>query len=90
MFMFDNVLFHPHSRFQATDLVVLYLIAMAAVFAFVPFKHLLVLAFLEMFTREMPLRKYTSDRLLRRTREWWVRIPAAPVRLLRSEENKKK
>ncbi|KAJ0969984.1 hypothetical protein J5N97_022861 [Dioscorea zingiberensis] len=75
---------------QATDLVVLYLIAMAAVFAFVPFKYLLVLAFLEMFTREMPLRKYTSDRFLRRMREWWVRIPAAPVQLLRSEENKRK
>ncbi|KAJ0969976.1 hypothetical protein J5N97_022853 [Dioscorea zingiberensis] len=75
---------------QAIDLVALYLIAMAAVFAFVPFKHLLALAFLEMFIREMPLRKYTSDRFLRRMREWWVCIPVAPVQLLRSEENKRK
>ncbi|XP_077246409.1 polygalacturonase inhibitor (DUF639) [Tasmannia lanceolata] len=75
---------------QATDKVVLLLIFMAAVFTFVPMKYLFMLVFVEAFTREMPLRKESSDRLIRRTREWWFRIPAAPVQLIRPGESKKK
>lgn len=75
---------------QATDRVVLLLVFLAAVFAFVPFRYIVMLVFLEAFTREMPYRKESSDKLVRRVREWWVRIPAAPVQLIKPESEKKK
>ncbi|CAL5439168.1 unnamed protein product [Camellia sinensis] len=39
---------------------------------------------------EMPLRKANRDRWLRRVREWWVRIPAAPVLLIKADDKKRK
>lgn len=75
---------------QATDKVALFLISMAVVFAFLPFRYLLLLVFVEAFTREMPLRKASSDRWLRRVREWWVKIPAAPVQLIKLDDKKRK
>ncbi|PON87750.1 hypothetical protein TorRG33x02_164450 [Trema orientale] len=75
---------------RATDCVVLLLVFLAAVFAFVPFRYIVMLIFLEAFTREMPYRKESSDKLVRRVREWWVRIPAAPVQLIKPESEKKK
>ncbi|KAM7277063.1 hypothetical protein ACFE04_018929 [Oxalis oulophora] len=74
---------------QATDKIVVFLVTMAAAIAFVPLKYLVLLIFLEAYTREFPYRKESSDRLLRRAREWWVRIPAAPVQLIKPEDNKK-
>ncbi|CAL5439126.1 unnamed protein product [Camellia sinensis] len=47
------------------------------------------IAFLLVFV-EMPLRKASSDRWLRRIREWWVRIPAAPVLLIKADDKKRK
>lgn len=73
---------------QATDRVIIALILMASVIAFLPFKHLVMLALLDAFTQEMPLRKKSNDKFKRRLKEWWVRIPAAPVRLLRSSTSK--
>ncbi|XP_050119948.1 uncharacterized protein LOC126597215 [Malus sylvestris] len=75
---------------QATDRIVLLLVFMAAVFACVPLKYITLLVFLEAFTREMPYRKESSDRWLRRIREWWIRIPAAPVQLIKPDDRKKK
>ncbi|CAK7323793.1 unnamed protein product [Dovyalis caffra] len=75
---------------QATERVALLLVFIAAVLAFVPFEHLILLAFLEAFTREMPYRKESSDRWLRRLREWWIRIPAAPVQLIKQDDKKRK
>ncbi|KAF2312316.1 hypothetical protein GH714_034189 [Hevea brasiliensis] len=75
---------------QATERIALLLVLIAAMFAFVPLRHLFLLVFLEAFTREMPYRKESSDRLRRRLREWWNRIPAAPVQLIKLDENKKK
>lgn len=66
------------------------LVVMAAVFAFVPPKYILLVVFAEAFTREMPYRKETSDKWARRVREWWIRIPAAPVQLIKPVEDKKK
>ncbi|KAK1257083.1 hypothetical protein QJS04_geneDACA019235 [Acorus gramineus] len=74
---------------QATDTVVLSLIATAAVCAFVPLKHVVILVLLEAYTRQMPLRRHSSEKLIRRLKEWWVRIPAAPVLLISPEESKK-
>ncbi|OVA10742.1 Protein of unknown function DUF639 [Macleaya cordata] len=75
---------------QATDKVALVLIIMALVLAFMPLKYLIILVFLEAYTREMPLRKDSNDKWVRRVREWWVRIPAAPVQLIKPEDKKKK
>lgn len=45
---------------------------------------------MEPYTREMPLRRESSYRSLRRLREWWFGIPAAPVQLIKYENSKKK
>ncbi|XP_059656183.1 uncharacterized protein LOC132303113 [Cornus florida] len=75
---------------QATDKLALLLVLMAVLLALVPLKYLILLIFLEAFTREMPLRKESSDRWLRRVREWWIRIPAAPVQLIKPDDKKRK
>lgn len=85
---YNNVLFV--SFMQETDRVALLLVVLAAVFAFVPLRYIVTLVFLEAFTREMPYRKESSDKLVRRVREWWFRIPAAPVQLIKPADNKKK
>nr|XP_010935594.1 uncharacterized protein LOC105055471 isoform X2 [Elaeis guineensis] len=74
---------------QTTNKVAITLITAAVLFAFVPFKHIVLLVLLEAYTREMPLRKNSSEKLKRRIREWWVRIPAAPVQVVRTKEHKK-
>ncbi|GMJ06745.1 hypothetical protein like AT5G23390 [Hibiscus trionum] len=75
---------------QATDRVALSLVFLAVVLAFVPLRFLVLLVFLEAFTRELPYRRDSTNRWLRRLREWWFRIPAAPVQLLRADDKKKK
>ncbi|KAL5194547.1 hypothetical protein HKD37_20G056611 [Glycine soja] len=75
---------------QATEKVALLLVFLAAVFAFVPPKYILLVVFVEFYTREMPYRKESSDRWIRRIREWWVRIPAAPVQLVKPDHESKK
>ncbi|CAK9311498.1 unnamed protein product [Citrullus colocynthis] len=75
---------------QATDMVALLLVFAALVFAFLPFKYIIMLVLVEAYTREMPYRKETSNKWIRRAREWWIRIPAAPVQLVKPDDNKKK
>ncbi|KAI3982761.1 hypothetical protein MKX01_010244 [Papaver californicum] len=75
---------------RATEKVALALVVMAAVLIFTPLKYLIILVFLEAYTRQMPLRKDSNDKWERRVREWWFRIPAAPVQLIKSEDKKKK
>lgn len=75
---------------QATDRVALSLVFLAVVLAFVPLRFLILFVFVEAFTRELPYRRDSNDRWLRRLREWWFRIPAAPVQLVRADEKKKK
>jgi hypothetical protein len=75
---------------QATEVVAVVLISAAAFLVFVPSRHLLLLVVLEMYTREMPLRKQSTEKFRRRIKEWWARIPAAPVQMIRRNENKKK
>lgn len=66
------------------------LIAAAAILVFIPSRYLLVMLVVEVYTREMPLRKQSTEKFRRRIREWWARIPAAPVQMIRPNENKKK
>ncbi|XP_042500288.1 uncharacterized protein LOC122078384 isoform X2 [Macadamia integrifolia] len=75
---------------QTTDKVVILLIIMAAVFAFVPLQYLMILIFLEAYTSEMPMRKDSSERMSRRAREWWLRIPAAPALIVKVKDKKKR
>ncbi|TYK15153.1 DUF639 domain-containing protein [Cucumis melo var. makuwa] len=75
---------------QATDMVALLLVFAALVFAFLPFKYIIMLVLVEAYTREMPYRKETSNKWIRRAREWWIRIPAAPVQLVKPDDKKKK
>ncbi|KAI4358059.1 hypothetical protein L6164_001965 [Bauhinia variegata] len=74
---------------QATQKVAILLVVVAAVFAFVPPRYIIVMIFVELFTRQMPYRKESSDKWFRRVREWWVRIPAAPVQLIKPVDVKK-
>ncbi|KAJ1436369.1 hypothetical protein SESBI_04401 [Sesbania bispinosa] len=75
---------------QATEKVAVLLVVIAAVFAFVPPKYIFLVTFIEYYTREMPCRKESSDKWVRRIREWWVRIPAAPVQLIKPDDCKKR
>ncbi|THU45946.1 hypothetical protein C4D60_Mb02t23320 [Musa balbisiana] len=75
---------------QATDRIILVLVLMALVIAFLPGKLLLLMLFLEIFTRNSPPRRVNTEKCTRRLREWWFSIPAAPVVLERDKEDKKK
>ncbi|KAF7819883.1 uncharacterized protein G2W53_025338 [Senna tora] len=75
---------------QATEKFAIALLSAALVLAFLPTKYIVLLGFLEIFTRYSPPRKATTERWTRRLREWWFSIPAAPVILERDKEEKKK
>ncbi|GJN26029.1 hypothetical protein PR202_gb13926 [Eleusine coracana subsp. coracana] len=73
---------------QSTNKVAAVLVVAAAAFTLVPFRSIVLVILLEAYTRQMPLRKESSEKLVRRLREWWLRIPAAPVQLQRPQENR--
>ncbi|KAL0290976.1 UNVERIFIED_CONTAM: hypothetical protein Sangu_2551000 [Sesamum angustifolium] len=75
---------------QATERFAVALLALALLLAFVPLRYIVLLAFLETFTRYSPLRRANTERWMRRLRDWWFSIPAAPVILERVNEDKKK
>jgi hypothetical protein len=75
---------------QATEVVAAILTAAAIFLLFIPSRHLLLMFALDLYTREMPLRKQSTEKFRRRIREWWARIPAAPVQMIRPNETKKK
>lgn len=75
---------------QASEKLVLALIVSALIIAFLPGKYTALLVFLEIFTRYSPFRRKGTERLMRRLRDWWFSIPAAPVIVERKEEEKKK
>ncbi|KAL9258924.1 hypothetical protein AKJ16_DCAP02410 [Drosera capensis] len=75
---------------QATDRVAMFLIILAAVFALLPLPWIILMVVIEAYTREMPLRRDSSYRWIRRVREWWFRVPAAPVQLIKPEDSKKR
>ncbi|GLJ11169.1 hypothetical protein SUGI_0145240 [Cryptomeria japonica] len=75
---------------QATDRAAVVLIFLAIILAFLPSKIIILLVFLEIFTRQMPLRQPSTERVTRRFREWWFSIPAAPVLLDKPKQEKKK
>ncbi|XP_010534213.1 PREDICTED: uncharacterized protein LOC104809831 [Tarenaya hassleriana] len=75
---------------QASEKFAVAMVIMAVSMAFVPCKYLFLLVFLEAFTRYSPVRRASTERLMRRLREWWFSIPAAPVVIEREKEEDKK
>ncbi|KAL1550589.1 hypothetical protein AAHA92_18533 [Salvia divinorum] len=75
---------------QATDKLSVVLFAMALGLVFVPVRYVMLMGFLEYFTRYMPLRKEDTVRGMRRLKEWWIRIPAAPVQIVKPDDKKRK
>ncbi|PPS05632.1 hypothetical protein GOBAR_AA15015 [Gossypium barbadense] len=76
--------------YQASEKVAASLLLTALMVALLPGKYMFLLIFLEIFTRYSPVRKASTERWMRRLREWWFSIPAAPVVLEREKEDKKK
>lgn len=66
------------------------LVLLAVTLALLPSKFLQLLVFLEIFTRYSPTRRPSTEKWMRRLREWWFSIPAAPVVLERDKEEKKR
>ncbi|XVF09585.1 hypothetical protein REPUB_Repub07fG0106900 [Reevesia pubescens] len=75
---------------QASEKFAVTLLFTALILAFVPSKYMVLLIFLEAFTKYSPPRKACTERWMRRLREWWFSIPAAPVVLEREKEDKKR
>ncbi|KAG6474491.1 hypothetical protein ZIOFF_068428 [Zingiber officinale] len=73
--------------FKTTPHVAASLVIVAVAFSMAPFRYLLALVLLEVYTRRMPLRKPSSEKLERRVKEWWSRIPAAPIQIANPEYN---
>ncbi|KAK9996473.1 hypothetical protein SO802_021159 [Lithocarpus litseifolius] len=75
---------------QASDKFAVALLVTALILAFLPSKFIVLIVFLDTFTRYSPPRKAITERWMRRLREWWFSIPAAPVALEREKEEKKR
>ncbi|CAA0825817.1 Plant protein of unknown function (DUF639 [Striga hermonthica] len=74
---------------KATERFAAALLVVALVVAFVPIKYIVLLGFLDTFTRYSPIRRTNTEKWMRRLRDWWFSIPAAPVSLERINEDKK-
>lgn len=75
---------------QASEKFAVAMVVAATMLAFVPGRYLLLLVFVELFTRYSPPRRASTERLIRRLREWWFSIPAAPVILQHDDKNETK
>ncbi|KAF4388910.1 hypothetical protein G4B88_019092 [Cannabis sativa] len=75
---------------QASEKFAIALVLVALVFALLPSKYVILFLFLEAFTRYSPPRKASTERWMRRLREWWFSIPAAPVLLEIEKEDRKR
>ncbi|XP_076960250.1 uncharacterized protein LOC143636570 [Bidens hawaiensis] len=53
-------------------------------------RYVVLLTFVEEFTKFSPMRRAETERWMRRLKEWWISIPAAPVVIERAQEDKKK
>ncbi|CAL9203378.1 uncharacterized protein LOC135631695 [Musa acuminata AAA Group] len=72
---------------KTTQKVAIAMVIVAVGFTLVPFGHILTLVLLEVYTRKMPVRRESSEKLVRRIKEWWNRVPAAPIQIARPEEH---
>ncbi|ESQ48069.1 hypothetical protein EUTSA_v10020186mg [Eutrema salsugineum] len=75
---------------QASEKFAFAMVVAATMIAFVPGRYLILVVFVELSTRYSPPRRASTERLIRRLREWWFSIPAAPVILQHDKNDKKK
>ncbi|XP_076919735.1 uncharacterized protein LOC143580653 [Bidens hawaiensis] len=75
---------------QASNRFACALVALALFFTVIPFRYVVLFTFLEEFTKFSPMRRAETERWMRRLKEWWISIPAAPVVIERAQEDKKK
>ncbi|KAK1440317.1 hypothetical protein QVD17_06142 [Tagetes erecta] len=75
---------------QASNRFAAALVGLALFITIIPFRYMLLLTFVEEFTKYSPMRREQTERWMRRLREWWFSIPAAPVVLEKAQEDKKK
>ncbi|ESQ30637.1 hypothetical protein EUTSA_v10011279mg [Eutrema salsugineum] len=75
---------------QASEKFAVAVVIAALMLMVVPWNILILVVFLELFTRYSPLRRASTERLMRRLREWWFSIPAAPVVLEQNKDDSKK
>ncbi|KAL4556077.1 hypothetical protein LXL04_038717 [Taraxacum kok-saghyz] len=75
---------------QASNRFAVALAGFALFLTIVPFRYVILVTFVEEFTKYSPMRRAQTERFTRRMKEWWFSIPAAPVLLERVQEEKKK
>uniref|UniRef100_A0A1J3DW97 Uncharacterized protein n=1 Tax=Noccaea caerulescens TaxID=107243 RepID=A0A1J3DW97_NOCCA len=75
---------------QATEKFAVGIVIAALMLVLLSWNILILVVFLELFTRYSPLRRASTERLMRRLREWWFSIPAAPVVLEQNKDDNKK
>ncbi|WOH03399.1 hypothetical protein DCAR_0622796 [Daucus carota subsp. sativus] len=75
---------------QASEKLGISFLATSMILFFLPFKYTMLLVYVGLFTMYSPPRKANTEKWMRRLREWWFSIPAAPVFLERDKEDKKK
>ncbi|XP_074564133.1 uncharacterized protein LOC141820672 [Curcuma longa] len=75
---------------QAANKAIFILVLIALAVALLPMKLILLMAFLEIFTRDSPPRRGSTEKLTRRFREWWFSVPAAHLVVEATEEKKEK
>ncbi|KAL1209189.1 hypothetical protein V5N11_015942 [Cardamine amara subsp. amara] len=75
---------------QASDKFAVGIVITATMMVLVPWNYLILVVFLEYFTRYSPPRRESTERLIRRLKEWWFSIPAAPVILQQNKDDNKK
>ncbi|KAL2624328.1 hypothetical protein R1flu_008573 [Riccia fluitans] len=81
--LFFSVL--PQGHFQMTDHVIAALVFTALFLALLPARMIILIFFLDYFTRNSVFRKETTERWFRRFREWWYSVPAVNVRFSKPE-----
>ncbi|KAK1417663.1 hypothetical protein QVD17_26795 [Tagetes erecta] len=75
---------------QASNRCAAALVALALFMAIIPFRYVLLLTFVEEFTKYSPMRRAQTERVMRRLRDWWFSIPAVQLVLEKAQEDKKK
>ncbi|KAJ7516496.1 hypothetical protein O6H91_22G060100 [Diphasiastrum complanatum] len=71
---------------QATDQVIWLLSGITVVLACIPFRIIFLIIFLDIFTRQNSIRRESTERLMRRLRDWWYGIPVISVRFIKPKD----
>lgn len=71
---------------QASDELVAVHVVAAVLLAVLPLRVVVLLFLLDSFTRQLEFRREQTERLIRRMKEWWHRIPVVRVRFVEREE----